>query len=67
MTTELNYEPRSVSTRIPARPALILLLSINLFNYIDRYVLAQLISPIRRCCRTTPTHFKKWDGLSLPS
>jgi MFS family permease len=41
-TTPLEYEPKpGVSAALPgARPALILLLLINLFNYIDRYVLA---------------------------
>jgi hypothetical protein len=31
-----------------ARPALVLLLSINLFNYIDRQVLAAVVDPIKR-------------------
>jgi MFS family permease len=30
-----------------ARAALVLLLSINLFNYIDRYLIAALVKPIR--------------------
>jgi MFS family permease len=48
MGTALNYEPQPVQT--PARGArlsLILLLTINLFNYIDRYILAAVEPRIR--------------------
>jgi MFS family permease len=44
----MNGVPPTRTEPVPgARLALTLLLLINLFNYIDRYVLAQLISPIR--------------------
>jgi MFS family permease len=41
-----------------ARPALVLLLSINLFNYIDRQVLAAVVDPIKR------TFFDSQNGAS---
>jgi MFS family permease len=48
MTTPATPLPRDAAAPAPgARLALTLLLLINLFNYVDRYVLAQLISPIR--------------------
>jgi len=45
----LDYEPTSPASPVPgARSALILLLGINLFNYIDRYVLAAVEPQIAR-------------------
>ena len=38
---------RSESPLPGARPALVLLLLINLFNYVDRYVLAAVVGPIK--------------------
>src|SRR5262249_1586304 len=44
-----NGPGRSVDTPLPgARAALLLLLTINLFNYIDRQVLAAVVPEIRR-------------------
>jgi len=46
-TTPAVAEPRQAA--LPgARLALILLLTINLFNYIDRYILAAALTPIQR-------------------
>ena len=46
---ESEAAPSGRQTPFPgARYALILLLSINLFNYVDRYVLAAVVGPIKR-------------------
>ena len=52
----MNTTTSPVSTSLPerqtpfpgARPALVFLLLVNLFNYVDRYVLAAVVGPIKR-------------------
>ena len=52
----MNTTTSPVSTSLPerqtpfpgARPALVFLLMVNLFNYVDRYVLAAVVGPIKR-------------------
>ena len=44
----LSGQPGSASALPGARPALLLLLLINLFNYIDRYVLAAVVPDVRK-------------------
>lgn len=47
-TVPLSYETPTTSQALPgARQALVLLLVINLFNYVDRYILAAVAKPIR--------------------
>ncbi|HSI37208.1 MAG TPA: MFS transporter [Tepidisphaeraceae bacterium] len=46
LTTDTNAEP-TVSARV-ARVSLVLLLTINLFNYIDRYILAAVEPELRK-------------------
>lgn len=56
-------------TGVPgARPALILLLAINLFNYIDRYILAALLTPIENdLLPAGGEHNKTLLGLLVPA
>jgi len=44
----LSMENRSATTRSGARTALALLLAINLFNYIDRYILAAVLPILKQ-------------------
>src|SRR5688572_24634453 len=43
----MSEQPSAQGTRQGAKRALLLLLLINLFNYIDRYVLAAVVTPIK--------------------
>src|SRR6516164_1244818 len=49
-----------------ARSALILLLAINLFNYIDRQVLAAVITPIKDHFFPKTAHSRPEEGTSSP-
>jgi MFS family permease len=65
MAMALEYERKDVDQpALGARPALVLLLSINLFNYLDRYVLAAVEPAIeKQFFPNHPPSAETWMGL----